>query len=93
MDDVRDNPAAGRFELIVDDHLAELVYVRSQGRLELVHTEVPEALGGRGLGGTLVRAALEVAERDGLSIVPTCPFARRWLEGHPDEAAKVTILW
>ena len=93
MEDVQDDPGAGRFELTVDGHHAELVYVRSEGRLELVHTRVPDALGGRGLGGTLVRAALAVAERDGLAIVPTCPFARGWLEGHPDEAAKVTILW
>jgi hypothetical protein len=93
METVRDNPSAGRFELVVDGHLAELVYERSDGRLELVHTEVPEVLGGRGLGGTLVRAALDVAERDGLVVVPTCAFARRWLRDHPDDAARVTIAW
>jgi predicted GNAT family acetyltransferase len=89
----RDNRAGGRFELVVDGHLAELVYQRVGDRLVLVHTEVPEALGGRGLGGVLVRAALDAAAREGLTIVPECPFARRWLEGHPDEAARVTIEW
>jgi len=27
----------------------------------------------------------------GLTIVPTCPFARAWLRRHPDEAARVSI--
>jgi predicted GNAT family acetyltransferase len=90
---VLDNRAAGRFELVVDGHLAELVYRRVGDRLVLVHTEVPEALGGRGLGGVLVRAALDAAAREGLTIVPQCPFARGWLERHPADAARVTMEW
>ena len=30
---------------------------------------------------------------DELTVVPWCPFARRWLQEHPDEAAAVTIDW
>ena len=52
------------------------------GRLILVHTEVPEHLAGRGIGGSLVRAALDRAASDHLTIVPRCPFARRWLKNH-----------
>jgi predicted GNAT family acetyltransferase len=59
----------------------------------LVHTEVPEQLGGRGIGGQLVRAALEWAARDGLVIVPWCPFARKWLTDHPEATAAVGIDW
>jgi hypothetical protein len=93
VSDVIDNEAAHRFELTVDGHLAELVYRRNRNRLVLVHTEVPDELEGRGLGGVLVQAALaQAAERD-LTIVPVCPFARSWLERHPDEAAKVTVDW
>jgi predicted GNAT family acetyltransferase len=40
-----------------------------------------------------VTAAIERAERDGLTIVPLCPFARSWLERHPDVAARVKIDW
>jgi predicted GNAT family acetyltransferase len=89
--EVLDNQAAGRFELDVDGHLAELVYKRRADRLVLVHTEVPEALAGRGIGGTLVTAAVDAAERDGLTIVAECPFAKRWLESHPDVANRVPI--
>ncbi len=77
----------------VDGHTAELVYRLRKDRLVLIHTEVPEALGGRGLGGELVEAAIDRAVRDGLTIVPLCPFARRWLGSHPDEAARASIDW
>ncbi|HEX4061246.1 MAG TPA: GNAT family N-acetyltransferase [Streptosporangiaceae bacterium] len=88
-----DNPAKSRFELTAEGKLAELVYHQRGNRLVLIHTEVPSELGGRGLGGALVTAALERAEREGLTVVPLCPFARTWLERHPDAAAKVTVDW
>ena len=82
-----------RFEVTIDDHVAELVYRVEGDRLRLVHTGVPDELEGRGLGGVLVRAAVDRAERDGLTIVPDCSFARGWLERHPDDAARATIAW
>ena len=88
---ITDNEAASRFELTVDGVLAELRYRRNGKRLVLVHTGVPAELEGRGLGGALVRAAVDRAERDGMTVVPLCPFARGWLQRHPDVAAKVTV--
>ena len=93
MSEVVDRPEECRFELVVDGHTAELVYRLEGTYLVLVHTEVPEALGGRGLGGVLVEAAIDRAVRDGLTIVPLCPFARGWLQRHPDEAARASIDW
>jgi uncharacterized protein len=90
---VTDNVAASRFELTDGGQLAELVYRLNGKRLVLVHTGVPEALGGRGLGALLVSAAIDRAERDGLTIVPLCPFARSWLERHSDAAARVAVDW
>ena len=80
---------------VVEDHgaRAELVYRRMGSRLVLVHTEVPEDLGGRGIGGQLVRAAVEWAAADGLVVTPWCPFARKWLGDHADAAAAATIDW
>jgi predicted GNAT family acetyltransferase len=83
----------GRFELRADGSTAELVYRVKGTYLVLVHTEVPEALEGQGVGGRLVRAAVDRAARDGLTIVPFCPFARGWLKRHPDEAARVPVEW
>jgi uncharacterized protein len=90
---VTDNQAASRFELTVDGLLAELRYRRNGNRLVLVHTGVPAELEGRGLGGVLVAAAAERAVREGLTVVPLCPFARAWLERHTDVAATLTIDW
>jgi predicted GNAT family acetyltransferase len=88
---VVDNEAASRFELSIGGHVAELVYRRRGNRLVLVHTGVPDELEGRGVGGMLVNAAIERAVEQGLTVAPLCPFARRWLERHPEVAAKVTI--
>jgi uncharacterized protein len=90
---VTDNRERSRFEMSADGHLAELVYRRHGGRLVLIHTEVPAELGGRGIGGKLVTAAIDEAAADGLTIVPLCPFARSWLEKHPGAAAKAAIDW
>ena len=89
--EVTDNTGASRFEARVDGHLAQLVYRVSQGRLYLVHTQVPEELEGHGLGGVLVRAAVDSAEERGLTVVAQCPFARGWLQRHADVAARVPV--
>ena len=91
--EVVDNPDASRFEVRADGWLAELIYRRHGQRLVLVHTEVPPELEGRGIGGALVTAAIDVAAREGLTLVPYCPFARGWLERHPDAASRVAIDW
>jgi predicted GNAT family acetyltransferase len=90
---VVDEKSASRFAVTIDGHVAELLYGRKGDHLTLVHTGVPEALGGRGLGGKLVRAAVDVAVTEGLTLVPVCEFARGWLESHPDVASRVNIEW
>jgi predicted GNAT family acetyltransferase len=90
---VTDNAAQSRFEYTSEGSLAELLYRRRADRLVLIHTEVPDDLGGRGIGGALIRAALDWAVAENLTVVPLCPFARSWLERHPDDAARVTIDW
>jgi len=90
---VVDDTAGSRFLISEGGTEAELIYVRQGDRLILVHTEVPEVWGGHGIGGRLVRAAVAWAKADDLTVVPWCPYARRWLQEHPDEAAAVTIDW
>ena len=91
--DVIDNTDASRFELRADGRLAELLYRIRGNRLVLVHTEVPVELEGRGIGGRLVTAAVDRAAREGLTLVPLCPFARDWLERHLETASKAVIDW
>jgi predicted GNAT family acetyltransferase len=90
---VTDNQAQSRFELDTDGHVAELMYRRNGKRLVIIHTDVPAELEGRGIGGQLVTAAIGRAAREGLTVVPLCPFARSWLERHADQSARVPIDW
>ncbi|HSZ37334.1 MAG TPA: GNAT family N-acetyltransferase [Acidimicrobiales bacterium] len=88
---VVDVPAEDRFVVKAEGMEAELVYRVSGNQIFLLHTEVPEALGGRGIAGQLVRASIRRAESDHLTVVPWCPYARRWLKEHPDEAGGVHV--
>jgi uncharacterized protein len=90
-----DNEVQSRFVATVgaNHEEGELVYALDGDRLVLVHTGVPEDLSGHGIGGRLVRAALERAEREHLTVVPWCPFARHWLRHHDDWAARVKVDW
>lgn len=89
--EVEDRPDEGRFVVRSEGEEAELVYRLDGDRLVLVHTGVPDALGGRGIGGALVEAAVARAAAEGLAVVPVCPYARGWLERHPEVAARVAV--
>lgn len=76
-----------RFVARLPEGEAALVYSERDGdRLDLLHTEVPPAARGGGVGAALVRAALAHARSHGQQVIPSCPFVRRWLDAHPDEA-------
>jgi predicted GNAT family acetyltransferase/glutaredoxin len=80
-----DNPESSRYELRLGDRLIGLAaYRRRDGRIALTHTEVDESCEGRGYGSRLVAAALEDARRQGLAVVPLCPFVAHFVERHPE---------
>jgi uncharacterized protein len=81
---VRNNPARTRYELDVDGHLAVAVYTLAPGVITFVHTEVPKELGGRGVGTTLARGALEDVRRQGLKVVVRCSFIKAFMAKHPE---------
>jgi predicted GNAT family acetyltransferase len=88
---VIDDAAAEQFAVSMDGTTATLEYKLHGARLHLLHTEVPEAFRGQGVGGRLVEAALAKARADQLTIVPWCPYAREWLKQHPDQTGDVTL--
>jgi predicted GNAT family acetyltransferase len=88
---VIDDTAEEQFAVSMDGATAKLEYERDRDRLLLLHTEVPEAFRGHGVGGHLVEAALAKARTDHLTIVPWCPYARRWLKEHPEQIVEVTV--
>lgn len=78
------NAKAKRFEIEIEGRLAVLKYEMQPGKMVCTHTEVPEALGGRGLGSRLARAALEYARQNELKVWPLCSFVAGYIQKHPE---------
>jgi uncharacterized protein len=83
---VTHNEAKGQFEIALGSDKAVLQYRRTEYHITLLHTEVPQASRGRGLGNQLIRAALDFAHFNQLKVVPVCPFVKAYLAKHPDAA-------
>jgi predicted GNAT family acetyltransferase len=70
-------------EAMVDDRLAGVsAYERPPGLIAIVHTEVFEAFSGSGVGAALVAGALDDARRQGLAVLPLCPFVSAYIRKH-----------
>jgi uncharacterized protein len=78
------NEAASRFEATVDGRLSICQYRRQDGQLLLTHTEVPPALGGRGIAAALVAANLDWARAQGLRVRPLCSYVAAYMRRHPE---------
>jgi predicted GNAT family acetyltransferase len=85
-DTVRDNPDRDRFELTTEDGTAFASYRRDDLTVTIMHTEVPRALEGRGLGSQLVAGTLDLIRAEGRKVVPMCSFVRYFIKTHPDYA-------
>jgi hypothetical protein len=74
-----------RFEL---EEMGETAYLEfdldSGGWITLLHTEVPEALRGRGIAGTLAKTGLEYARDNNLKVDVVCPLVGNYLSKHPE---------
>ena len=80
------NPAASRFEVAVDGLLCRADYHLDGDVLNVYHTEVPQALEGRGLASRLVGAVFEHARARSLRVRPSCSYVRAWARRHPEVA-------
>jgi hypothetical protein len=81
---IRDNTEKHRFELDADGGTALLIYHLEPGAITLVHTEVPEALEGKGVGSAIVRGVLDLVRARGLKLVVKCPFVAAYMKRHPE---------
>ena len=75
---------SGYFELEREDLVATLQYTIAGQVLGLVHTEIPGALRGTGVGSTLVQTALDWAREHQMKIDVVCPFVAAYLQSHPE---------
>ena len=83
---IEHDESARRFTTHVDGHEGYVEYEPGEGRMILTHTIVPDAIGGRGIAGQLVKAALEYARAQDLKVVPRCSYAASYLDRHPEYA-------
>ena len=85
--EVLHEPDHTRYLLRVDGEVVGVADYRDRGdALVFHHTEVDRARRGHGLGGVLVRAALDDVRARGRTIVPTCWFVAEFVDLHPDYA-------
>ena len=87
MERVRDNRSEQEFELTVHGERAVAAYQLEDNTIVFTHTLVPPAIEGRGVGGKLVRGALDAARDAKLKVVPQCPFVAAWIDRHPEYRA------
>jgi predicted GNAT family acetyltransferase len=85
--EVRDNATEERFELQTEHATAFIAYHYEGDVLSLDHTEVPEALGGKGIGAALVKGALAIVRGRGQKIIARCSFVAAYIERHPEYRA------
>jgi len=65
--------------------LAELTFSKAgDKRIIIDHTDVSDALRGKGAGKQLVSAAVDYARKNGLKILPLCPFAKSVFDKVPE---------
>ena len=85
MSEVKYNPAESRFEMASGGAVAYVEYERAgDRRITLLHTEVPDALSGQGVGSKLVRGVLNAVRAEGLKVVPRCEFVAAYIGRHPE---------
>jgi predicted GNAT family acetyltransferase len=79
------NVTRSRFEL---EEMGETAYLEfdldSAGWITLLHTEVPEALRGRGIAGELAKTGLEYARDNQLKVDVVCPLVANYISKHPE---------
>jgi len=81
--DLINNEAESRFELVIDGHIAFVAYNKIPV-LTLTHTEVPEALGGKGIGKLLAEKVFTYLQTKGEKARVVCPFLLAYIKRHPE---------
>lgn len=84
-------PATKRFAAYTDENMrmGEIDYEMKDGDMVATHTLVDEAYRGHGVAGKLLDALTAHAEKEGLKIIPECPYVAAAFERNPARYAKV----
>lgn len=64
--------------------LAEVTFPDCGDAVEINHTFVDPSLRGQGVAGQLLQAVADTLRAGGRRAIPTCSYAVRWFEAHPE---------
>ena len=84
--EVQQDTKMNRFDLLVDGvGIGEIDYQVRDHDIVLTHTEIDPNRRVAGLGGELVRGALNLIRADtDYRVVPSCTFIANWITKHPE---------
>jgi hypothetical protein len=82
---ITNNKERQQFQMALDGEIASLEYRLNDGVLVLMHTEVPDKLGGHGIASALAEYAFNYARAAGLPVKIYCPFVLAWVKKHPQQ--------
>lgn len=86
---VTNNKKLFRFEAqLPDGEYITLDYRWLKGSMVLMHTLVPAAARGTGLGGEFVRQVLDYVKEQNLEIIVYCSFVAKYIAEHPQGAGE-----
>jgi len=78
------NEDMSRFEMVVNDSTAFIEYRERNNKIYLIHTEVPESLGGQGVATAIIEKTLHYIEDGGFKLVALCPMVVAFIRRHPE---------
>jgi predicted GNAT family acetyltransferase len=80
--------AAGEYRAHIagSEHIGRLTWVLRGGARVAEHTQVPPAIGGRGVAARLVEALVADARAQGCRVVPECSYVAAAFRRHPEWA-------
>ncbi|WP_374949660.1 GNAT family N-acetyltransferase [Mucilaginibacter sp.] len=81
---VTNNESIHNFEMFVDGERAFIDYKTKDGKMYLVHTEVPTELQGQGVAEVMVEKTFKYLEENNLKLVPLCSYIQSYLKRHPE---------
>lgn len=77
--------------LVMDgaEQLGEMVVSVSDKNLTVYHTEVAAKAEGKGLARKMLDTMVDYARKNGLKVIPLCPYVHAQFKRHPEEFADV----
>lgn len=88
---VRQNAAENRFEIVIGKQTAGYVTYRDEPGLRVfLHAQVEPAFEGKGVGSRLAEGALSATREAGLRVEPQCDFIAVYIQRHQEYADLVS---